>query len=49
MYLEGQIRRPHFDATQEPELRLYKKQFWQDYGHFIFRRGSWLGQNAFVT
>ena len=27
MYPEGQIRRPHFDATQEPELRLCKKQF----------------------
>lgn len=45
MYLEGQIRRPHFDATQEPELRLYKKQFLQDYGHFIYfgAGAGWVG------
>jgi hypothetical protein len=29
MYSGGQIRRPHFDATQEPELRLCQKQFWR--------------------
>ena len=33
------FRRPHFDATQEPELHLCKKQFWRITGIYISARG----------
>ena len=39
MYPRGQIRRPHFDATQEPELHLCKKQFWRITGIYTSARG----------